>query len=321
MSNSNQKLKTGIFIVSGVLLLLAMLFFLGLSDIFVDKVKLITCFQESVQGLSVGSPVKYRGVQVGSVSEISIMMQEKTVWVTMEIEPRYFHAKEKPSFAKSFKNEISHGLGCRLEFAGITGMKFIDFDYFRNADNEISIPDGYPGDSESIFIPGVPSTFQDISKAVINAMERLSKIKFEEISAELETGLNSINTLLADPAIKATIAKLNEAADNLEVSTAVINNTLDGERLTKLLDALENSLKSFGELADSLNKTSSEMKLPESTKAIRDAANSITENRSNAAETFQKLNNTLDAIRIFFDNISDDPSSIIRGKESGKILE
>ena len=200
-------------------------------------------------------------------------------------------------------------------------MKFIDFDYFRNADNEISIPDGYPGDSESIFIPGVPSTFQDISKAVINAMERLSKIKFEEISAELETGLNSINTLLADPAIKATIAKLNEAADNLEVSTAVINNTLDGERLTKLLDALENSLKSFGELADSLNKTSSEMKLPESTKAIRDAANSITENRSNAAETFQKLNNTLDAIRIFFDNISDDPSSIIRGKESGKILE
>ena len=83
MSNSNQKLKTGVFIVSGVLLLLAMLFFLGLSDIFVDKVKLITCFQESVQGLSVGSPVKYRGVQVGSVSEISIMMQEKTVWVTM----------------------------------------------------------------------------------------------------------------------------------------------------------------------------------------------------------------------------------------------
>lgn len=321
MSNSSSKLKAGAFIVSGILLLLAMLFFLGLSDIFVHKVKVITCFQESVQGLSVGSPVKYRGVQVGNVSEISIMMQEKTVWVTMDIEPRHFRGQEKSSFSKLFKREISHGLGCRLEFAGITGMKFIDFDYFRNAGNEITVPDNYPGDSDSIFIPGVPSTFQDISKAVINAMERLSKIKFEEISNELETGLNSLNTLLADPAIKATIAKLNEAADNLEVSTGVINNTLDGERLTKLLDAFENSLKSFGDLADALNKTSAEMKLPESTKAIRDAANSITENRSNAATTFRKLNNALDSIRIFFDNVSDDPSSLIRGKEQRKILK
>ncbi|MBO5899465.1 MAG: hypothetical protein J6Q80_01930, partial [Lentisphaeria bacterium] len=113
----------------------------------------------------------------------------------------------------------------------------------------------------------------------------------------------------------------NEAADNLEVSTGVINNTLDGERLTKLLDAFENSLKSFGELADTLNKTSAEMKLPESSKAIRDAANSITENRGNAAETFKKLNKTLESIGIFFDNVSDDPSSLIRGREQRKILK
>lgn len=309
------------FIVSGILLLLVMLFFLGLSDIFVDKVKLVTCFQESVQGLSVGSPVKYRGVPVGNVSKISIMMQEKVVWVTMEVEPRYFQGEEKSTFIKSLKREISHGLGCRLEFAGITGMKFIDFDYFRNSGDDTTVPDGYPGDSDSIFIPGVPSTFQDISKAVIKAMERLSKIKLEEISAELETGLNSVNTLLADPAIKATIAKLNDAADHLEVATGIINSTLDGERLTKLLDAFENSLKSFSELSDAINKTSVEMKLPESTKAIRDAANSITESRNSVQETFQKLNSTLDSIRIFFEYISDDPSSIIRGTEKRKILE
>ena len=321
MSNNDQKLRTGIFIVSGLLLLLAMLFFLGLSDIFVDKVKLLTCFQESVQGLSVGSPVKYRGVPVGNVSDISIMMQNKAVWVTMEIEPRHFHGLAKSTFRESLKREISHGLGCRLEFAGITGMKFIDFDYFRNAESIVSVPENYPGDSSSIFIPGVSSTFQDISKAVVSAMERLSKIKFEEISDELASGLNSVNTLLADPAIKATIAKLNEAADNLEESTSTINNTLDGDRLTKLLDSIENSLKSFRELSDALNKTSAEMKLPESAKAFRDAADSVTENRGNAAETFRKINSTLDSIRIFFDTISSDPASLVRGREPKKILE
>ena len=63
------------------------------------------------------------------------------------------------------------------------------------------------------------------------------------------------------------------------------------------------------------------MKLPESSKAIRDAANSITENRGNAAETFRKLNSTLESIRIFFDTISGDPASIIRGRKPEKILE
>ena len=90
MSEKSQKLRIGIFIIAGTLLMLAVLFFLGLSDMFVEKVTLVTRFNESVQGLTVGSPVKYRGVQVGTVSKISIVMQKKTVWVAMEIEPRYF---------------------------------------------------------------------------------------------------------------------------------------------------------------------------------------------------------------------------------------
>jgi ABC-type transporter Mla subunit MlaD len=67
MTDKKQKLRIGIFLLSGVLLMVAILFFLGLSDIFKDKVVIMTHFQESVQGLTVGSPVKFRGVQVGAV--------------------------------------------------------------------------------------------------------------------------------------------------------------------------------------------------------------------------------------------------------------
>ena len=123
--------------------MVAILFFLGLSDIFKDKVVIMTHFQESVQGLTVGSPVKFRGVQVGAVSDISIMLNEKHVWVTMEVDPDYFKNLNRSSFIKAMKNERKNGLACRLEFAGITGMKFIDLDYFRNANNENAVPDGF----------------------------------------------------------------------------------------------------------------------------------------------------------------------------------
>lgn len=320
MSEKNQKLRIGIFIITGILLLLISLFFLGLSDIFTDKVELVTRFRESVQGLTVGSPVKYRGVQVGTVSDISIKMQEKNVWVSMEIEPRFFHKMDSSGFQRAFKKELKNGLACRLEFAGITGMKFIDLDYFRNADSELKIPDDLP-DENAIYVMSVPSTFQDVSTAVVNAMERLSKIRFEEISDEIERSLVSINTLLADPAIKSTIANLNEAAENLESSTGAINQAVNEEKLINLLDDMDKSLKSFYLLTATLNQTSKDMKLPESTRALRNAADSVVESQKDLSETVLKFNRAIESIRIFFDYIGRDPSAIIKGKKQKNILQ
>lgn len=320
MAEKNQKMKIGIFIITGFLLLLTTLFFLGLSDIFIDKVQLVTRFRESVQGLTVGSPVKYRGVQVGTVSGISIMMQKKNVWVSMEIEPRFFRGMDKSGFERAFRKELQNGLACRMEFAGITGMKFIDLDYFRNAEASLQIPDDLP-DNNAIYVMSVPSTFQDLSTAVVNAMERLSKIRFEEISEEIERSLTSLNTLLADPAIKATIAKLNEAAANLESSTGAINQAVNEEKLINLLDELDRNLKAFHNLTTTLDKTSQEMKLPESTLALRNAANSITECQSDLSDTINKFNRTLESVRIFFDYLGHDPSAVIKGKKQKTILK
>ena len=320
MSEQTQKMRIGIFIVTGLVLMLGILFFLGLSDIFIDKVKLVTRFQESVQGLTVGSPVKYRGVQVGTVSDISIMMQEKNVWVVMEIEPRFFHGLNTSSFQAALQKELNNGLACRLEFAGITGMKFIDLDYFRNANADYNIPADLPLE-DAVYITGGPSAFQDFSSTVTNALERLSKIKFEEISSELERSLASLNTLLADPAIKSTIAKLNEAAENLESSTGVISQAVNEERIVNLFDELDKNLKALHKLTTSFNKTSEEMKLPQSTQALRNAAGSVMECQKDINETLLKLNRTLESVRIFFDYISKDPSAVIKGKKQKSVLK
>lgn len=313
MTEQSQKLRTGIFIITGIVLMLAVLFFLGLSDIFTEKVTLVTRFQESVQGLTVGSPVKYRGVQVGTVSDISIIMQKKNVWVSMEIEPGFFNGMDSATFCSALKQEIDNGLACRLKFAGITGMKFIDLDYFRTPDTDNTVPNDLPH-YNAMYIPGVPSAFQDFNSAVINAMERLSKIKFEEISSELERSLASLNTLLSDPAIKAAVSKLNEAAEHLESSTGVINQAINEERIVNLFEEVDKNLKAIHKLTETLNNTSVNMKLPESSQSLRNAADSVVESQKDLSTTLTKLNRTVESIRIFFDYISQDPSAVIRGK-------
>ena len=67
-NDSFQKINIGLFVIGGLALLIAILFFLGMTDIFTTKATVQTFFSESVQGLTVGSAVKYRGVPLRNVA-------------------------------------------------------------------------------------------------------------------------------------------------------------------------------------------------------------------------------------------------------------
>lgn len=316
MNDYERNLKLGIFVISGLLLLLLSLFFLGLSDIFIDKVELATRFEESVQGLSVGSPVKYRGVQVGTVSRIAIQMESKTVWVTMEIEPRYFFSTNdsRKAFAAMFREELQHGLSCRMEYAGITGMKFIDFDYFREENELLPTPNDYPGSDDAIYVASVPSAFEDISSTVVEAIRRLASLPVEEISDELVQSLSHLTTLLSDPTIKSTIARIGEAAENIEHSTGVIDQTLQAGRLNRMFDELSQSLEAFNRLAVTLEAEVKAMDLPQSSAAVRDVAGSVSAVQPDLEETIRQLNHTLAAVRMLADYLNRDPEALLKGK-------
>lgn len=60
----------GAFVVSAVLLAVAGVLFFGGGKFFEAKVPFVLFFDGSVQGLNVGAPVIFRGVQVGQVSAI-----------------------------------------------------------------------------------------------------------------------------------------------------------------------------------------------------------------------------------------------------------
>ncbi len=68
-----NKLKLGLFIVISMTIILGSLIALGLIEEFKEKNEIFTIFDESVQGLEEGAPIKYKGVTIGKVSKISIL--------------------------------------------------------------------------------------------------------------------------------------------------------------------------------------------------------------------------------------------------------
>ncbi|HBP07899.1 MAG TPA: hypothetical protein DFL85_18615 [Lentisphaeria bacterium] len=319
-NDSFQKIKIGLFVIGGLALLIAILFFLGMTDIFTNKATVQTFFSESVQGLTVGSAVKYRGVPIGNVTKISIRVTDKLVQVDMAVELEHFvsggeKGQQRSDFRRFFQSELEQGMRCRLEYAGITGMRYIDFDYFATPGQTLSEPPAGMLEPGTLYIPAVPSPFRDILKAIGTSLDRISRIRFEEISDGLERSLSELSGLLGDPALKSTIVRINDAAENLELGSRTLSRVFSEERLNRLMTVLEEDLDNVNKLTGQLIRETRDAKLPESAAAFRDASNAISFSQDELANTLTKLNQTLDALTELADSLSADPSSIVSGKK------
>ena len=306
--------------IGGLALLIAILFFLGMTDIFTNKATVQTFFSESVQGLTVGSAVKYRGVPIGNVTKISIRVTDKLVQVDMAVELEHFvsggeKGQQRSDFRRFFQSELEQGMRCRLEYAGITGMRYIDFDYFATPGQTLPEPPAGMLEPGTLYIPAVPSPFRDILKAIGTSLDRISRIRFEEISDGLERSLSELSGLLGDPALKSTIVRINDAAENLELGSRTLSRVFSEERLNRLMTVLEEDLDNVNKLTGQLIRETRDAKLPESAAAFRDASNAISFSQDELANTLTKLNQTLDALTELADSLSADPSSIVSGKK------
>lgn len=81
MSRKTNPFRLGLFIIIGTLLLVCVLAILGRGKSSSIRLRLETYLNESVNGLEVGSPIKFRGVKIGSVSQIGFVTDH---YVTMD---------------------------------------------------------------------------------------------------------------------------------------------------------------------------------------------------------------------------------------------
>jgi ABC-type transporter Mla subunit MlaD len=318
-----NKYKLGVFVIIGVTLFFVGLFLLGLKDIFIPKIHLMTLFKESVQGLESGASVKYRGVPIGKVSAISIRASDKLIRVDMQISLDAIRrgAKGKPVssadiafFKDFFEREVKNGLRCRLEMAGITGMKFVEIDYYPKSKIETAEIEKR---NDVFFLPSTPSFMHNIT----DTLARIGNIRYKEISENMLQAIKGVNDIVRDPKIKNLITRIDNVGKNLEQSTKNINNALTEDKLKKITSELTKSLDSFDALAIKLKEQLDAAKISETSNAFRNAAESVTSAKQSLNDTLLKVEETLDSITQFVNYLDKDPSSIIKGKHAPTILK
>ena len=237
MSKKLNPSAIGAFVIGATMLLVFGLMIFGRGNLFEQKVHYQIFFDKSVNGLSIGSPVMFRGIRIGQVTDIRLALKvmdenaaEKNHWpiqVTIKLLPKSFSMAE-PTFGynqliQSFnpaesKEEMNNwlrnmvfnkGLRAQLQTQSmLTGLLHIEFDLFEN---EIATTE-VKQDFERGIIPSRMSAFERLYLS-------LNQKDFSSNVENFHTAINVIGEFFQSGKAETFVDNVVTSSENLKQTT------------------------------------------------------------------------------------------------------
>jgi paraquat-inducible protein B len=256
MSQQANFFRLGLFILASIVVFVAIVLALSAGQIFNRTVVLETYFNESVQGLDVGSAVKYRGVQLGRVTNITFTYhryeqdrprseRKQYVLVESDVDPKLV-ALAADSDPERMQQTIEQGLRVRIAPVGITGTAYLEIDYLDPARNPVLPIDWTPA---NLYIPSAPSTYNQIVTGAQNLVVKLDRLDIETLITDTHRLLVTANAKLEQAPVeklardaestlkevRVLAAQLNKVVGSPEVAQAVKDLSVAAARARELL--------------------------------------------------------------------------------------
>jgi paraquat-inducible protein B len=220
-------LRVGILILVGLALGLGFVLFFTAGKLGRNTQTFETYLRESVQGLEIGAAVRFRGVQLGQVTEINLVATAypppaegfsadyQRVLVRFAID--LTRLRDAPDTTRA----VQLGLRVRLSSTGITGVAYLELDF---ADPERFPAEAPPWTPEYPVIPSMPSTVAQVTNVAEELARRISGLPIEQVLSDmaglltdLRRQVNDGDVAQASRAATETLATLQQAVRDLNL--------------------------------------------------------------------------------------------------------
>lgn len=314
----------GGFVLGGVLLAVIAVVAFGSGRMFRDTRTFISFFDGSVSGLGVGSAVRFRGIDVGSVREILLDLpqveregSDLRIAVIYDLDRALVESRGAGARVDDpLDINTLLDLGIRAELATeslVTGMKYIALDL--DPDNPVSLApvEGTPYPE----IPTANTGLESIEDAVYGIISDLGAVPLDSLATVAIKAFTEIGNLASSPALAAaieglpnTIRRLDATVGDLQalfarVDSAVVPMT---EGVTRVTDQatvtmmqLETTLADVAVVLDGVSGTLT----PEAPMFIEFERAMI------------DLSSASRALRDLADYLERNPSALVRGRPGG----
>ena len=328
MSKKANPTIIGSFVLGAIALVVVAVAVFGSGKYFTRHPRAVAFFQGNIQGLTVGSTVTLRGVEVGSVTAIQLNLDVKTmepiIPVYMEFDPdRLRIPRGVFSEAELLKQEplklaIDKGLHARLATQSlVTGQLIVDLALDPNE------PRRFTGaDPSTVEIPTTESDIDKLKKA-------LTQLPLDQIAASALQLLEDADRLVKSDEIPKLLTSLVSVSDNLN---ALVAGTRDD--LPKLIADLRELTHSTGETlgaAKTTLTTANQLLGGDVRDAVRVAIGTLSRTekvlantngliapdspqRYDIDQTLRNLTATTRALRVFAEGLERRPNSLVMGK-------
>jgi paraquat-inducible protein B len=219
--------RVGLLIIGIVAAVAGLVLFLGGQQIRNGRL-FESYFKESVQGLEVGSSVKYRGVSVGQVTEIGLVnavyahagMSDPRNDLFNLVLVRYKIDLARVGPNVETEQAIKAGLRAKLASQGITGLSYIELDFVDPARYPVlHVPWTPLGD----YIPSIPSTFVQVQDAAQQLLAKLDSINFEGLVESLGGLADEVRVDLASGDLHALISETTATVRDLHAALQALD--------------------------------------------------------------------------------------------------
>lgn len=278
MNGNVNKAIIGAFVLGALALLVVGVLIFGSGRLFGDTRKFVVYFEGSVKGLNMGSPVVFRGVKIGSVTDIRVAFDSQEmaalIPIIIEIERDKFRGGETDR--KYVRELIDKGLRAQLQMQSIvTGQLAVYLDFFPNS------PVVLRGtDTEFPEIPSVLSKSEEWQKTI-------AELPLEDLVEKTHSAMEGIDRLVNSPELHAAVKSLDTTAKEVQEMVR----TLDRE--IRVLG--QESRKSTLAATSAFGQMEKFMAMEEG--KTGDIARNINETLAEARATFAKTEITLEAVR------------------------
>jgi paraquat-inducible protein B len=159
------------------------------------KYFLETYVDESVQGIDIGTPFKFRGVKVGNVCEIKMVATEYEttkmyVMIRVALEDKEM-IRDPEAIPRRIAEQVEKGLRLKLVPQGITGLSFLEAEYFPDTESKPLIIDWKP---KYTYIPSTPAMMTLLSRYIDRITSEINTLDLQTIGNNVESITSNLNT-------------------------------------------------------------------------------------------------------------------------------
>ncbi len=333
MSKKANPTAVGIFVVGAVILAVISILMFGSGRFFAKTENFILYFADSVNGLDVGSSVKFKGVRIGQVRQVLIRFNqpEDVDYIPVIVEIDTTRLKNDLGVREinleddvEFDLQVREGLRGRLQFESyVTGKLFVDLDYYPTAPKPAFVQTVRAYKE----IPTLPSNTSEVLKSATTTLANISKVDFAGIARRLDGALDKLDRGLSEIEFR----RINEAV----VATVENARRISGDpKIPQLLENLDATLAEYRKLGgglnqrveplfDNLNVTVVDAKgaireLHAATRALAEMLEPESAFRYEVDVTLREFSGAARAVRLLADYLERNPNALLTGKENAK---